>query len=184
MFELKKILKPAIAAAFLAIAPIAASAVTLLPSPGSVLLVADEVYNAVLDPITPIPGGSITYDLELGQVPLHVIGDVDVDLTPGASLTNFCAFWSTGAGGCTGALSDTTGNIDLSEYFSFGSYVPGEIVSLTIEWFGVTTSTPGGHLVADFQFDAITTVPVPAAGFLLLGALGGLGMMRRRRKAA
>lgn len=37
------------------------------------------------------------------------------------------------------------------------------------------------------QFDftvAATVVPVPAAGFLLLGALGGLGALRRRRKTA
>lgn len=47
--------------------------------------------------------------------------------------------------------------------------------------FDWTNDTTASSL--SFQI-GVSAVPVPAAGFLLLGALGGLGMMRRRRKAA
>jgi hypothetical protein len=35
-----------------------------------------------------------------------------------------------------------------------------------------------------FEFGALSAVPLPAGGLLLLGALGGLGALRRRKKAA
>lgn len=183
MFDYK-ILKPIVIAAAIAL-PGAAGAVTLVPSPGGPnLLTAYETYDAALNPISPVPDGSITYDFSIGVVPVALFGDVDVDVSPGASLTEFCAFWSTGPGGCTGALTSpgtSTGNIDLSIAFAAPAYTVGDIVSLTISWTGVTAS-PIGSLVADFQFDAISIVPVPASGFLLLGGLGGLAALRRRRK--
>ncbi|MEK6205761.1 MAG: VPLPA-CTERM sorting domain-containing protein, partial [Amylibacter sp.] len=43
----------------------------------------------------------------------------------------------------------------------------------------------GTSLGQDYYVNGLTaTIPVPAAGFLLLGGLGGLAALRRRRKAA
>jgi hypothetical protein len=45
----------------------------------------------------------------------------------------------------------------------------------------VFDNNPGTN---SFEFAQVNTVPLPAAGLLLFGALGGLGLMSRRRKAA
>lgn len=55
-------------------------------------------------------------------------------------------------------------------------------------WNVLALDNPGGHPdmsnIRLFGTAPLAPVPVPAAGFLLLGALGGLAMVRRRRKAA
>lgn len=54
--------------------------------------------------------------------------------------------------------------------------------TLTVAWSGVTVES-GTDGVAQFNIQAVPSqVPVPAAGFLLLGALGAAAAVRRRRK--
>lgn len=49
----------------------------------------------------------------------------------------------------------------------------------------VDTSPLGGHSVDGFDIDSISvsTVPLPAGGLLLAGALGGIAALRRRKTA-
>ena len=42
----------------------------------------------------------------------------------------------------------------------------------------------GGGLSHYVEYGSVPHVPLPAAGFLLLGAIGGLGFVKRRRKSA
>ena len=73
--------------------------------------------------------------------------------------------------GSIAITSDVTG-LDLS---SFGS-----ITRLFFD----DSSTGAGVGYANFSFDQVAApVPLPAAGFLLIGALGGLAALRRRKAA-
>ena len=62
-------------------------------------------------------------------------------------------------------------------------FVIGALSTLYFDWtYGKAyNSTTFNHPQINFT---VSRVPVPAAGLLLAGALGGLGALRRRRKAA
>jgi hypothetical protein len=58
--------------------------------------------------------------------------------------------------------------------FTYATLTPGTIYDL------VVAEIPGNTVAGEF---AITAVPLPASAWLLLGALGGMGLLARRRTA-
>lgn len=58
---------------------------------------------------------------------------------------------------------------------------PGSSQTFDVSYGSVVASGASGPQI---QLTAIAPVPIPATGLLLVGALGGLGLMRRRRKSA
>lgn len=90
------------------------------------------------------------------------------------------------SGGLVAAVQTITSN-DLTGALNEAGVVTVSYAGLFdgIEIVGIT---PGGTRnigwgIDNINFTEVAPVPLPAAGFLLLGALGGLGMMRRRQKA-
>jgi hypothetical protein len=80
----------------------------------------------------------------------------------------------------------------LTEEFGAGTFfalnsifnsVNGLSQTLNISWSGILDGE-GDDSTASFNIQAVPSeVPVPAAGLLLLGALGGVAGLRRRKKA-
>ena len=70
--------------------------------------------------------------------------------------------------------------------------ITSDVVGLDLSSFGSITrlffddnSTSAGVGYANFSFDQVAApIPLPAAGFLLIGALGGLAALRRRKVVA
>ncbi len=78
------------------------------------------------------------------------------------------------ASGCIGELAfieEPVSGVKMSTYFA----AAGEVQWLVATWSGVTGTNN------NLDFKVTTTVPVPAAGLLLLAGLGGLGAMKRRK---
>ena len=95
------------------------------------------------------------------------------------------------AGNGIGSMSDVVGagTIAFSTPFTAGfesdveydtAALPG-LFSMTSYF---TVEHDSARDITSFDATQIAAVPLPAAGFLLFGALGGLAAMRRRRKAA
>lgn len=105
-------------------------------------------------------------------------------------LTSFAfSFDGKGGNGLTvGYVAGTSGQFTVLEadYAQHTVHVydlsPLPLSNLTMLSF---TDVKGGtSLIGDIEITNVAAVPLPAAGLLLLGGLGGLGLLKRRRKTA
>lgn len=68
--------------------------------------------------------------------------------------------------------------------FSFYILTDESLDDVLTDSFGIRAQSTEEGSIKLVDFTRVAEVPLPAAGFLLLGGLGALGAMKRRRKAA
>lgn len=182
MFNFGNFVKATFVGALLVVAPVAASAATIsgqisiggsvnlgtsdfssggyvdLNDPGWVVVATGDF--GVL-PVNPNPGSAVT----LTDIDFDVLGAIWSVGGFTFTSTSYANIFDDGSGNDKGFTA--LGNVSHADY----DLTAGSLI--------FTTQGPNGTTVS---FSATTVVPIPAAGLLLMGALGGLGFVGRRRK--
>lgn len=161
-----------LAAVLLVAAPVAGQAATLNPGNN---IVNGGTYDIANGPfqfglITSAIEGAKSYSFTFSAASQTTVGAAAVTaIQLGGSFKNLVVSWANGQ-----SVNVPTGSGVFAQIISTVIAGGGSDV-LSISW----TSAKNASLQV-----AVQAVPVPAAGFLLLGGLGALGLVARRRKAA
>jgi hypothetical protein len=170
-------LKLWIASILLAFAPAVASAITLTEGPTAtgVDSTTAQTFTYDLSAAAPLPlavrGLTLTFNNTRGQGGVSAITALSTSTwtftAPGGAVTGPTAFAP-----ITGSAAAAAATVFLPDFV----VDPGQSFTLS---FNLTQPGTSGS----FSF-AATPVPLPAAGWMLLSAMGGVAFISRRRKAA
>ncbi|MGB3247408.1 MAG: VPLPA-CTERM sorting domain-containing protein [Sulfitobacter sp.] len=173
-------LKIVAAAAVLAILPMVASATPMLFNEGgSTLIELDNTYSYSKTQLT--GAGSLSFELTAtppSQIALETRFSV-LEFT--GNFANLVIELTTGEGSENAAFVGSVAQISEYSLSTIFNASRTFTQNLYISWDDVTAgpSAQAGILIQGTP----SPVPAPAAGLLLLGALGGVGALRRRKKA-
>lgn len=181
MIELRTILKSALAVSAVALAPAMASAATVteMSTNNAVpysLDSANDLYRWDTQDEFAGSNAGETYFFAFSASDLPQGTNTSMTVNRTGDFENLQVVWSSDMvidGGDTALTFTDLGNLSVAD-FSFA--IPASPYYLITTYDSVSN---GGNL--DY---AVSAVPVPAAGFLLLTAIGGIAATRRRRKAA
>lgn len=174
-------LKTYIAGLALAITlPFSAHAATVMVDGGMYNVSSDSQFTFAEETINSGGDDYFTFRFDSGGAPGAVAFNLIFDPI-GFNIASFTATWSSEAnGGGTVYKSETVaGTYPATGIYDFQtSFDVGDPQWLSVTW----TTTDQERALAEVNVE-VAPVPVPAAGFLLLGGLGGLVAMKRRKKA-
>lgn len=162
--------KAAIIAVAMLLTPAVANAVTVVNSGGSYDITSDNLFVGVAS----ANGGAGSHTVSFFSPTDPVHGKANASVTPrvGGLFQNLTMSWVDAATNTILATTAVTSGVtNLTSTFT----APSLSQNLVFSWTGSTANV-------GFDFD-VSAVPVPAAGLLLLTALGGLGIARRRKAA-
>lgn len=172
-------IKAALTAAALAFAPVAASAATIVSLPWAETGPGPTIITDVMNPsVNPV--GSVMFSNDTGTS-IIVSGSASGSSTCGACLGNTLF-------GLSFTVDDLTVNLPFTSFT--GNSGSGLVNPLTVpngtDFFLVYRADGdfGMNQVGTNWELSATVIPLPAAGWLLLTALGGLAVAARKRKAA
>lgn len=164
------------------------TATALLVSAAGASYATPVVYDVVLDTATIDGGGTITVDDSLLVANATITGpQMVIDI-----MFNGLTFDSVFNSPPEGLILDGTGTefVATTLIGSFFEFLAGGSTAnyISIDNGPLPSSfTTNGSAVGNYSGNfsisrSVAAVPIPAAGFLLIGALGGLGLAGRRRK--
>ena len=95
--------------------------------------------------------------------------------------------WNWTQDGFTTLFGTLVGMIGTGDFFAIGTAFSGDANAageLRLFNWDSNSSDNRGFITAGVTYDSVSAIPLPATGLLLVGALGGLGLARRKRNAA
>ena len=160
-------------AAVLALSPVVAAAATLIEDGGvyDIGYAEQEFFGNVIAGKKGAGSWSVVFNAD--NDPVNSMASATIDRIPLGQFKGLTMTW-------LGAMNQVLSTIVLAEGRTFLSTVftaPDLSQTLVFSWTGAKRG-------AGFDVQVAATVPVPAAGFLLVGALGGIAALRRRKSAA
>lgn len=172
------ILKSAAVAAALITAPLAANAITVTSSGlvenATVAFSVGDIFTADIDGDAVDGGGSATF----GVTPTSNLLAIETNsLNPVTGFLMPSVVVSTAMNGGGTVLGTISGASLIAGDALVVALAAGVDHWITASWTNVSQDG------SNFYLRVVAAVPVPAAGVLLVGALGGLALMRRRKTA-